>query len=98
MLNDLASLLLQIEESLKQHLPTNSQIAQPMLEAMNYAVMGGGKRLRPMLVCAGSEAFGGDYKSALPAGCAFEFGHSFVEAYAPHLDHGESDTGRLSVI
>ncbi|MEZ7819237.1 MAG: polyprenyl synthetase family protein [Pseudomonadales bacterium] len=98
MLNDLASLLLQIEESLKQHLPTNSQIAQPMLEAMNYAVMGGGKRLRPMLVCAGSEAFGGDYKSALPAGCAFEFIHAYslIHDDLPAMDDDDLRHGRAS--
>lgn len=98
MLNDLASLLLQIEESLEQHLPTNSQIAQPMLEAMNYAVMGGGKRLRPMLVCAGSEAFGGDYKSALPAGCAFEFIHAYslIHDDLPAMDDDDLRHGRAS--
>jgi|TARA_B110000977_G_C10978929_1_gene455333 geranylgeranyl pyrophosphate synthase len=98
MLNDHATLQLQIEESLQQHLPTNSQIAQPMLNAMTYAVMGGGKRLRPMLVCAGSEAFGGDYNSALPAGCAFEFIHAYslIHDDLPSMDDDELRHGRPS--
>jgi farnesyl diphosphate synthase len=69
-----------------------------MLEAMNYAVMGGGKRLRPMLVCAGSEAFGGDYKSALPAGCAFEFIHAYslIHDDLPAMDDDDLRHGRAS--
>jgi farnesyl diphosphate synthase len=98
MLSDFTALQLQIEESLQQHLPTNSQIAQPMLNAMTYAVMGGGKRLRPMLVCAGSEAFGGNYSKALPAGCAFEFIHAYslIHDDLPAMDDDDLRHGRPS--
>jgi|TARA_B100000768_G_C11270755_1_gene373303 geranylgeranyl diphosphate synthase type II len=98
MLSDLAYLQLQLEASLQQHLPTSSQIAQPMLDAMSYAVMGGGKRLRPMLVCASCEAFGGDYKAALPASCAFEFIHAYslIHDDLPAMDDDELRHGRPS--
>lgn len=98
MLNDLVSLQQQIETSLTQHLPTRSQIAQPMLDAMRYAVMGGGKRLRPMLACASCEAFGGDYKTALPASCAFEFIHAYslIHDDLPAMDDDELRHGRPS--
>ena len=98
MLSDLAYLQLQLEASLQQHLPTSSQIAQPMLDAMSYAVMGGGKRLRPMLVCASCEAFGGDYKAALPASCAFEFIHAYslIHDDSPAMDDDELRHGRPS--
>ena len=98
MLNDLVALQQQIETSLTQHLPTRSQIAQPMLDAMRYAVMGGGKRLRPMLACASCEAFGGDYKTALPASCAFEFIHAYslIHDDLPAMDDDELRHGRPS--
>lgn len=98
MLNGLVALQQQIEASLKQHLPTSSQIAQPMLDAMSYAVMGGGKRLRPMLACASCEAFGGDYKTALPASCAFEFIHAYslIHDDLPAMDDDELRHGRAS--
>ena len=99
MISDLSALQLQIEASLQQHLPTKSQIAQPMLDAMSYAVMGGGKRLRPMLVCASCEAFGGDYETAMPAACAFEFIHAYslIHDDLPAMDddalrHGKPST------
>ena len=44
-------------------------IAQPMVD-MRYAVLGGGKRMRPLMACAACEAFSGSFKSALPAACS----------------------------
>lgn len=69
-----------------------------MLDAMRYAVMGGGKRLRPMLACASCEAFGGDYKTALPASCAFEFIHAYslIHDDLPAMDDDELRHGRPS--
>ena len=98
MLDDLAALQQHIEASLKQLLPSRSQIAQPMLDAMSYAVMGGGKRLRPMLACASCEAFGGDYKTVLPASCAFEFIHAYslIHDDLPAMDDDELRHGRAS--
>ncbi|RKH82885.1 polyprenyl synthetase family protein, partial [Corallococcus praedator] len=39
-------------------------------EAMRYAVLGGGKRLRPLLVLAAAEAVQGERDAALRAACA----------------------------
>ena len=41
-------------------------------DAMRYAVLDGGKRLRPLLVLAASEAVGGNAAAALRAACAPE--------------------------
>lgn len=77
MTTDLAVLREQIERSLDQHLPRHSDIAQAMTDAMRHAVLGGGKRIRPMLVCATCEAFGRDATDALPIACAVEFIHAY---------------------
>ena len=75
--NNLATLKAEIETALPQFLPDESGIAQPIVDAMHHAVLGGGKRLRPMLACAAAEAVGGDRKQGLAAGCAVEFIHAY---------------------
>ena len=66
-----------IETALSEQLPKTSDIAQSMVNAMRYAVLGGGKRMRPIMVCAACDAFGGDMENALPVACAIEFIHSY---------------------
>ncbi|MBW8848135.1 MAG: polyprenyl synthetase family protein [Burkholderiales bacterium] len=46
-------------------------------EAMRYAVLGGGKRLRPLLVLASCAAVGGDSFAAMRAACAVELIHAY---------------------
>ena len=46
-------------------------------EAMRYAVLGGGKRLRPLLVLASCAAVGGDGFAAMRAACAVELIHAY---------------------
>jgi len=45
-------------------------------EAMRYAVLDGGKRLRPLLVLATAEAVGGASEAAMRAACAVELIHA----------------------
>jgi geranylgeranyl pyrophosphate synthase len=67
----------QIDRALDTHLPQESAIAQPVVDAMRHSVLGGGKRIRPLLVCATSEAFGATVQDALPMACAVEFIHAY---------------------
>ncbi|MDY0746475.1 farnesyl diphosphate synthase [Paucibacter sp. R3-3] len=46
-------------------------------EAMRYAVLGGGKRLRPLLVLAACEAVDGQGEAAMRAACAVELIHAY---------------------
>jgi farnesyl diphosphate synthase len=46
-------------------------------DAMRYAVLGGGKRLRPLLVLASCAAVGGDAFAAMRAACAVELIHAY---------------------
>ena len=48
-----------------------------LLEAMDYSLMAGGKRLRPMLVLEFCRVCGGDVAAALPAACAVEMLHTY---------------------
>jgi geranylgeranyl diphosphate synthase type II len=80
-----------IEDALDHHLPTTSNIAQPVLEAMRYATLGGGKRIRPMLVCATCTGLGGALEDALAPACAIEFIHAYslVHDDLPAMDDDE---------
>ncbi len=74
---DLEALRARINQALDDRLPTDSHIAQPLIDAMRHSVLGGGKRLRPMLVCAACDTVGGDIEHAMPAACAIEFIHAY---------------------
>lgn len=88
---DLDALKRDIELALANSLPQRSDLAQPVLEAMQHSVLGGGKRLRPMLVCATARAFGEGCEKALPAACAVEFIHAYslIHDDLPAMDDDE---------
>ncbi len=87
-----------IEEALDGVLPSHSPIAQPLVDAMRYAALGGGKRLRPMLTCASCMAFGGRLEDALPPACAVELIHAYslVHDDLPAMDDDALRRGRPS--
>lgn len=65
-----------IEAVLQQSLRCPGVPSDLML-AMEYAVLGGGKRLRPQLAYAAAEAAGGDHAAADIAACAVELIHAY---------------------
>ncbi len=69
-----------------------------LYEAMRYAVLGGGKRYRPLLVLAAAEALGADAPLALPFACGLEFIHSYslVHDDLPCMDDDDTRRGRPS--
>ncbi|MFU8816918.1 MAG: polyprenyl synthetase family protein [Pseudomonadales bacterium] len=74
---ELRDLKATIDDALDHHLPAHSPIAQDLVEAMRYATLSGGKRLRPMLVCAACTGVGGSLADALAPACAVEFIHAY---------------------
>ena len=74
---DLRDLKATINDALDHHLPAHSPIAQNLVAAMRYATLSGGKRLRPMLVCAACTGVGGALADALAPACAVEFMHAY---------------------
>jgi farnesyl diphosphate synthase len=68
-------------------------------EAMRYAVLDGGKRLRPLLVRAAAEAVGGLPSAALRAGCAVELIHAYslVHDDMPCMDNDVLRRGKPTV-
>jgi len=68
-------------------------------QAMRYAVLDGGKRLRPLLVLATAEAVGGDMAAALRAACAIELIHAYslVHDDMPCMDNDVLRRGKPTV-
>ncbi len=69
-------------------------------QAMNYAVFGGGKRLRSQLALEAAGIVGGDtaLEKALPAACAIELIHAYslVHDDLPAMDNADTRRGRPS--
>jgi len=68
-------------------------------DAMRYAVLDGGKRLRPLLVLAASEAVAGNDEAALRAACAAELIHAYslVHDDLPCMDNDVLRRGKPTV-
>ena len=78
--------------------PLAGEIARPsrLLEAMRYASLGGGKRLRPFLVIESARLFGVTGASALRTACALEMIHCYSLAHddLPAMDDDDLRRGR----
>lgn len=79
--------------------PAPDQDPGRLREAMRYAVLLGGKRMRPLLTIAACEAVGGQRSHALPAGCALEFIHAYslVHDDLPAMDNDIERRGKPTV-
>lgn len=87
-----------IERHLARTLREHGSAPARVGEAMRYAALGPGKRLRPLLVLAASHAVGGDWRAALPAAAAIECVHAFslVHDDLPAMDDDDYRRGRLT--
>ncbi|QDU87345.1 Farnesyl diphosphate synthase [Pirellulimonas nuda] len=85
-----------IHVALDQSLRFGAGAPPRLAEAMRYAVLGPGKRLRPRLVLMAAEAVGGDPGVAMPAACAVEMIHAYslVHDDLPAMDDDDLRRGR----
>lgn len=84
-----------IEARLAHHV-AHADYAPNLRDAVEYALLGGGKRLRPTLVLACARAAGGAVEDALDAAAAIEMVHAFslVHDDLPALDNDDLRRGR----
>ncbi len=68
-------------------------------EGMRYAVLSGGKRIRPVVTIATCEACGGQARQALPGCCALEMVHAYslVHDDLPEMDNDSERRGKPTV-
>lgn len=86
-----------IETVIKNYLPKEDGFQKTLFEAMNYSVLGGGKRIRPMLMLETYHLFGGNIHSYIePFMAAIEMIHSYslVHDDLPAMDNDEYRRGR----
>lgn len=85
-----------VEKVLKEYLPEADGYQSRLLEAMNYSVMAGGKRLRPILMEESFLLFGGKGKQIEPFMAALEMIHNYslVHDDLPAMDNDEYRRGR----
>jgi geranylgeranyl diphosphate synthase type II len=85
-----------VDETLDQHLPPATTPPAIIHEAMRYAVLGGGKRIRPIVAIAAAEACGADPKPLLKQIAAIELIHTYslVHDDLPALDNDDLRRGR----
>ncbi|MFL5337007.1 MAG: polyprenyl synthetase family protein [Geminicoccaceae bacterium] len=85
-----------VEAELAALLPPVEGPQARLHEAMRYAVLGGGKRLRPFLVAAAADVLEAPLRSAIRAGAAIELihGYSLVHDDLPAMDDAEIRRGR----
>ena len=85
-----------IENILKKYLPRQEGYQKIIMEAMEYSLMAGGKRLRPMLMKESYALFGGEGEVIKPFMAAIEMIHTYslVHDDLPAMDNDEYRRGR----
>ncbi|MEM9351648.1 MAG: polyprenyl synthetase family protein [Planctomycetota bacterium] len=85
-----------IDDALARYAVPQPGCPAPLEEAIRYALLGPGKRLRPRLVLMAAEACGGDPQQALPAAAAVEMIHAYslVHDDLPAMDNDDLRRGR----
>ena len=85
-----------IEAILKEYLPKEEGWQKTVISAMNYSVLAGGKRLRPMLMEETYRLFGGKGRKIEPFMAAIEMIHTYslVHDDLPAMDNDEYRRGR----
>ncbi|MGN0276737.1 MAG: polyprenyl synthetase family protein [Hominisplanchenecus sp.] len=88
--------LAEITGILESYLPKEEGFQKTVLEAMNYSMRAGGKRLRPMLMQETYRLFGGESRAIGPFMAAMEMihTHSLIHDDLPALDNDEYRRGR----
>lgn len=77
----------------------NQNIAQnTVIEAMNYSIDAGGKRLRPVLALAVTDLLGGNIENIYPIACAVEVIHTYslIHDDLPAMDNDDFRRGKLT--
>ncbi len=85
-----------VNEMLKAVLPRQNPVNTTVIAAMQYSVLNGGKRIRPLLSYAACEAVGGHLHDADPAACAVELIHAYslVHDDLPAMDDDDLRRGK----
>lgn len=95
----MANAAVDVESTLQKVMESEDEPERRLFDAMRYAALGGGKRLRPFLVLQGAGLFSVSRKSALRAAAAIELVHcySLVHDDLPAMDDDDLRRGKPTV-
>lgn len=84
-----------VNKALDRLLPGENEFPQKLHKAMRYSVFAGGKRIRPVLVMASAETFGGLTDSIIDIACAVELIHTYslIHDDLPAIDNDDMRRG-----
>ena len=87
-----------VECALKDELAQTPVLDPVLRESMEYSLMAGGKRLRPVLLMAAADAVGADGTKFLPVACALEMIHTYslIHDDLPAMDDDDYRRGKLT--
>lgn len=96
MKKEIAARTEQAQQIIRQYLPVEEGFQKTVIEAMNYSVQAGGKRLRPVLMMETYRMFGGRSKVIEPFMAAMEMIHTYslVHDDLPAMDNDEFRRGK----
>ena len=94
----LAEKTVHAEDVLTKYLPEEKGYQKKVIESMNYSVLAGGKRLRPILMEESFRLFGGNSAIVEPfmAGIEMIHTHSLIHDDLPAIDNDDYRRGRLT--
>ncbi|MCR5715490.1 MAG: polyprenyl synthetase family protein [Lachnospiraceae bacterium] len=94
----LSARVAEVEQIVSSYLPKEEGYQKTVLEAMNYSVLAGGKRLRPMMMQEAYRLHGGDGKVIEPFMAAIEMIHTYslVHDDLPAMDNDQYRRGKLT--
>ena len=84
-----------VDEYLSQFIDESKP--QTLYHPARYVLVGGGKRIRPLVVLLSCEAVGGSTEDALHASAAVEILHNFTLVHDDIMDNANSRRGRATV-
>lgn len=96
--NILTNDIKKVEHTLLSFLPDCKDGQESVVQAMEYSLVIGGKRLRPVFALEFAQACGGSREDALPFACAMEYVHTYslIHDDLPCMDNDDLRRGKPS--
>jgi geranylgeranyl diphosphate synthase type II len=87
-----------VEDHLTEELNLDGALDKTLCESMQYSLMAGGKRLRPILLMAAADAVGAKGTDYLESACAIEMIHTYslIHDDLPAMDDDDYRRGKLT--
>lgn len=94
----MAAMTSEIEDALRGYLPPSGEKEGVVAEAMGYSLLNGGKRLRPLILLAACQSFGGAAADGMAHAAAMEMIHTYslIHDDLPAMDNDDYRRGKES--